>query len=95
MKARVSLVSMAMLFAIMVALPFAYTTIYAKLTATGYSKSDYEVLRWKEQVDNERLNVLKDRTASYSRIKAGALKLGMVRAQKFDYLDQTQTVASR
>jgi hypothetical protein len=94
-KARASLLSQAMLFAIALALPFAYTTIYAKLTATGYSISDYQVLRWKEQVENERLKVLRDRSASYSRIKAGALKLGMVRASKFEYLDQPQTIARR
>lgn len=94
-KAKVSLFSMAMLFLIGLALPFAYTNIYANLAKTGYSKSNFEVLRWKQKVDNQRLKVLINRYSGYGRVKAGALKMGMVRASKYDYLGQTQTVASR
>ena len=95
MKARASLFTTAMLFVIGLCLPFAYTTAYATLAKTGYSKSDYEVLRWKQKVENQRLKVLIDRYSSYGRIKGGALQMGMVRADKYDYVDQDQTVASR
>ena len=94
-KTRMSMLSMVMLFVISLMLPFAYTNVYANLKKTSYTKNDYEVLRWKESVDNQRLKVLVDRYSGYTRIKAGALKMGMVPATKYDYVDQNQTVASR
>jgi cell division protein FtsL len=94
-KTRASMLSMVTLFVIGLALPFAYTNVYANLKKTSYSKSDYEVRCWKERVDNERLKVLIDSYSSYGRVKDGAAKMGMVPATKYDYVDQTQAVASR
>lgn len=89
------MLSMVMLFMIGLALPFAYTNVYANLKKTSYTKNDYEVLRWREEVDNQRLKVLVDRYSGYTRIKAGALRMGMVPTTKYEYIDQNQTVASR
>lgn len=89
------MLSMVTLFAIGLALPFAYTNVYANLKKTSYSKSDYEVKCWKERVDNERLKVLIDSYSSYGRVKNGAAKMGMVPATQYEYLNQPQTVASR
>lgn len=75
--------------------PFVYTTGYATLAKTGYARNDYEILCWKQKVENQRLKVLIDRQSSYGRIKAEAQRLGMVRADRFDYLGQNQTIASR
>lgn len=94
MKTRASMLSMAMLFLVGLVLPFAYTNVYANLKKTSYSKSDYEIRRWQERVDNQRLKVLINSCSSYGRIKAGAQKMGMAPATQYDYLDQTQTVAS-
>ena len=93
-KTRASMLSMVTLFAIGLVLPFAYTNVYANLKKTSYSKSDYEVKCWRERVDNERLKVLINSCSSYGRIKSGAQKMGMAPATQYDYLDQTQTVAS-
>lgn len=95
MKTKVWRATMVSLFFAGLCLPFVYATVYATLATTGYSKSDYEVLCWKQRVENQRLKVLADRYTSYDRIKAGAIKMGMVRAENYDYLDQPQTVASR
>jgi len=95
MKARAWHTTIITLFVIGLCTPFVYTTGYATLAKTGFSKNDYEVLRWKQKVENQRLKVLIDRYSSYSRIKDGAIKMGMVRAEKYDYLDRNQTVASR
>lgn len=75
--------------------PFVYTWGYATLAKTGYVRNDYEVLCWKEKVENQRLKVLLDRQSSYARIKAEARQLGMVRADRYDYVGQNQTIASR
>lgn len=95
LKTRFSMLSWVMLIAVGLMLPFAYTNVYANLKKTSYSKNDYEVMRWRENVDNQRLKILVDRYSGYTRIKAGAVKLGMVPTTNYDYVDQTQTVASR
>lgn len=95
MKTRASVLSLVMLFCTCLALPFAYTNVYANLAKTGYSRSDYEAKCWRERVDNQRLKVLIDSYSSYNRVKADALKMGMVPATQYDYVDQPQTVASR
>lgn len=74
--------------------PFAYTNVYAILKTTSYAKSDYQSMYWQEKVANERLQVQVVQYSSPGRIKAAAEKLGMVPAKQYDYLDQTQTVAS-
>lgn len=94
-KTKVSMLSMIALFMLGLAAPFAYTNIYANLKKASYSKSEYEVLRWREEVDNQRLKVLVDQCSSYSRVKSGAVRMGMVKASHYDYIDQPQTVASR
>lgn len=94
MKTRASMLSTLMLFCTALVLPFAYTNVYANLAKTGYSRSDYESKCWKERVDNQRLKVMIDSYSSYSRVKTGALKMGMVPATEYDYVGQRQTVAS-
>lgn len=88
------MLSMVTLFVIGLALPFAYTNVYANLKKTSYFKSDYEVKCWKERIDNERLKVLIDSYSSYDRVKGGAKKMGMVPATEYDYLNQAQSIAS-
>ncbi len=66
MKIRAWHTTIVLLFLIGLCAPFVYTTGYATLAKTGYSRSDYEVLRWKEKVENQRLKVLIDRQSSYA-----------------------------
>ena len=94
-KARAPMLSLVMLFLMGLVLPFAYTNVYATLTKTSYSKSDYEHSRWTEKVENQRLKLLIEQHSSYGRIKAGAMHMGMVRADRYEYMDQAQTVARR
>ena len=94
-KARALMLSVAMLFAFGLIAPFAYTNVYAILKTTSYSRSDYQSMYWQEKVANERLQVQVVQFSSPGRIKAAATKMGMVPAKNYDYLDQTQTVASR
>ncbi len=93
-KAKVSMLSVVVLFVLGLIAPFAYTNLYAVLKTTSYSCSDYQSMYWQEKVENERLQVQVVQYSSPGRIKAEAAKLGMVPAKDYDYLDQTQTVAS-
>lgn len=95
MKTRVSMLSTVMLFCVGLALPFAYTNVYANLAKAGYSRSDYESKVWKERIDNQRLKLQIDSYSSYNRVKTGAVNMGMVPATDYDYIGRRQTVASR
>ncbi len=75
--------------------PFIYVGIYAKVKQVSYSKSEYETKRWQAQKENERLKLLIDRNSSYSHLKDDALKMGMVPAADYDFLASRQVVASR
>lgn len=93
-RARASMMSMVMLFLFGLIAPFAYTNVYAVLKSTSYSRSDYQSMYWQEKVANERLQVQVVQYSSPARIKAEAMKLGMMPAKDYDYLDRTQTIAS-
>ncbi|NLN76672.1 MAG: hypothetical protein GX139_10220 [Armatimonadetes bacterium] len=95
MKARFVMFSTLLMVGASIALPFIHTSGYAKLKKISYAKSEYEAKCWRERVENERLKVLIDQQSSYIKVKDDALKLGMVPATRYDFLDSAQVVASK
>ncbi|MGI6295895.1 MAG: hypothetical protein ACOX3G_07370 [Armatimonadota bacterium] len=94
-KCQVCVLSIIVLGLAVVASPFLYANIYARVKQVSYSKSEYETKCWQAQKENERLKLLLDRYSSYSHLKDDALKLGMVPAADYDFLASRQVVASR
>ena len=72
---------------------FAYITLHASITKTGFDKSDLEKKIDLARIENQRLRIQWNRLSSPARVDVAAQNMGMVYATKREHLTNARTVA--
>jgi len=81
-------------YAFGLAFVFGYVGVYGTLATTAYSRSRISSECRQDRIRNQRLKVEYIRLSSPGKVMAAAQKTGMVYADRYDYLNKSQTVAS-